>query len=177
MSASLRILAPALAVTVALTGCGMADNLVEGAVEEAVERGVEGATGADVEAGEDGFSVKTEDGEFTVGGDGSLPEGFPEGEVPLVDGEIIQTARVAESGSEGYSVAMQVSGTIEEVHADALAKLEGAGFTSAGEVDMGEMKSTTLEGTGSVGGIVLGVMSSSDEGTVSVSYTVTMATE
>ncbi|MFW7413713.1 hypothetical protein [Demequina sp. SO4-18] len=177
MNTMLRILAPVAAAGLVLSGCGAAENLVEGAMEEAVERGIEGATGADVEAGEDGFSVKTEDGEFSVGGDGSLPEGFPEGDVPLVDGEIIQTAKVSDSGSDGYSVTMQVGGTIEEVHADALAKLEGAGFASAGEVDMGEMKSSTLEGAGSVGGVVLGVMGGSEDGVVSVSYTVTMATE
>ncbi|MFW2513075.1 hypothetical protein ACNI3K_04795 [Demequina sp. SO4-13] len=177
MNTTLRMLAPIAAATLVLGGCGAAENLVEGAMEEAVEKGVEGATGADVEGSEDGFSVKTDEGEFTVGGDGSLPEGFPEGDVPLVDGEIIQTAKVSDGGSDGYAVTMQVGGTIEDVHADALAKLEGAGFTSAGEVDMDEMKSSTLEGAGSVGGVVLGVMGGSEDGMVSVSYTVTMATE
>lgn len=177
MNTSLRILAPAVAATLALAGCGVADNLVEGAVEEAVESGIEGASGADLEMDDDGFSVKTEDGEFTVGGDGSLPDGFPEGEVPLVDGEIVQTARVSDESSDGFSVAIQAEGTIDDVHADALAQLEGAGFTVGTDSDLGEMKSTTLEGTGAVGGVVLGTIADSDDGTVMVSYIVTMATE
>lgn len=175
MNTTLRILAPAVAAAFVLGGCGLAENAVEGVVEEAVEKGVEGATGADVEAGEDGFTVKTEDGEFSMGTDGSLPEGFPQAEVPMVEGTILQTAKVAEGTSDGYHVSMDAAGELGDVYADALALLEGAGYAIGGEVDMGEMKSATLEGDGAVAGVTLGVMPGSEDGKSTVSYTVAMA--
>ncbi|MDN4480963.1 hypothetical protein [Demequina muriae] len=177
MNTMLRILAPVTAASLVLAGCGAADNLVESAMEEAVEKGVEGATGADVEAGEDGFSVTTEDGEFTVGGDGSLPEGFPEAEVPLVDGEIGQTARVNDGDADAFAVSINATGSVEEVHAEALGLLESAGFTVSAEVDMGGMKSATLESEGSVDAVTLGVLEGSDESMSTVNYTVVMARE
>lgn len=175
MTSTLRILTPVLAVSLLLAGCGAADNLVENAMEEAVEQGIEGATGAEVESGDDGFSVKTEDGEFSIGSDGSLPEGFPEGDVPMVDGTIMQTAKVNEGDADGFLVSMSVEGAVADVHAEALALLESAGFTVAADVDMGGMRSATLEGSGAVEAVTLGVLESSEDGTSTVSYTVAMA--
>ena len=158
-----------------LTGCSAADNLIENAVGEAVEQGVESATGAEVESGEDGFSVTTEDGEFSIGSDGTLPEGFPEAEVPVVEGDIIQTAKVADGTADGYLVTVSVEGALDDVHADALGRLEGAGFTVAADVDLEEMRSTSLEGAGDVEAVTLGVIANSGDGTCTVSYTVAMA--
>jgi hypothetical protein len=90
------VLASALAV--ALTGCGSAvENIVEGNVERAIEN--ELGESADVEIGEDSFSVDTEDGSITAGA-GSVPDDFPT-DVPLVDGEVAFAQRL--ESDDGFS--------------------------------------------------------------------------
>ena len=107
-AAALAALAAAL-----LTGCF--SNPVEDLVNQGVEDAVEGATGGDVSL------------------DGELPAGFPES-IPLVDGEIAFGAGAG--GEEGWIVI--VTSTAADPVADAVAELEGAGFT----------KDTELSGAG-----------------------------
>ncbi len=171
----LRVLTPAVVAAFVLSGCGLAENAVEGAVEQAVERGVEEATGADLETTDDGFTMKTEDGEFTMGSDGSLPDGFPENEVPLVDGDIIQTAKVADGTQDAFHVTVDSPGDFDTVGDKAMELLEGAGYTVAGEVNVEGMRSASLEGSGNVAAVTVGVMEGYEEGQTSVSYTVVMA--
>jgi hypothetical protein len=85
-----------------LTGCNPVD-----AVQQGVEEAIEGATGGDVSLGE-------------------LPEGFPES-VPLIEGDIGVGAGGAAGGEEGWVVT--VTSDAADPMADAVAALEGAGFT------------------------------------------------
>jgi hypothetical protein len=96
------VLASGLAV--ALTGCGNAvENIVEGNVERAIEN--ELGESADVEIGEDSFSVDTEDGSITAGA-GSVPEDFPT-DVPLPEGEVAFAQRL--ESEDGFSWSLIVT--------------------------------------------------------------------
>lgn len=158
-----------------LASCSPGD-LLESAVEKGVEKGVEAATGADIDIDEDGgnMSIKTEDGEMSFGTGAELPETFPESEVPLVDGEIMTSMRIKDETSDGYSVSIVVEGTIADVNAEAVELLEGAGFESTSESDMGEMRTAGFEGSGDVAGVLVTSMADLEEGTVIVGYIVTM---
>ena len=95
-----------------LTGCF--SNPVEDLVNQGVEDAVEGATGGDVSLG------------------GELPADFPVS-IPLVEGEIGFAAGAG--GEEGWIVA--VNSSSGDPVADAVAELEGAGFTESTELSGG----------------------------------------
>ena len=96
-----------------LTGCF--SNPVEDLVNQGVEEAVEGATGGDVSLG------------------GELPADFP-ATIPLIEGEIGFGAGTG--GEEGWIVA--VNSTAADPVADAVAELEGAGFTKSTELSGGD---------------------------------------
>lgn len=62
----------------------------------------------------------------TVGGSG-LPAGFPVGEVPVVDGDVVAALG---SAGEGWSVTVQVAGDARAVLDDAVSRLAAAGFVA-----------------------------------------------
>ena len=95
-----------------LTACNPVD-----AVQQGVEDAVEGATGGDVSLGE-------------------LPEGFPES-VPVIEGEIGVGAGGGSTGADGWVVA--VTSDAADPMADAVAALEGAGFTKDPSIATGGM--------------------------------------
>lgn len=96
------VLASVVAVTI--TGCGNAvENIVEGNVERAIED--ELGESADVEIGEDSFSVDTEDGSITAGA-GSVPEDFPT-DVPLPEGDVAFAQRL--ESADGFSWSLIVT--------------------------------------------------------------------
>ncbi len=88
----------------------------------------------DVSIDEDDGKVTYEDDEgnsFTTAAE--LPEGFPEDEIPLVDGEIIQGVSVDQGSSKGYTISIDVEGDVSETYAEAKKLLERAGFASQSE--------------------------------------------
>ncbi|QAY73567.1 hypothetical protein ET445_09670 [Agromyces protaetiae] len=108
----LTVLAGAAVTTTLLTGCfgNPIGDLVSGGAEKAIED----ATGGDVSLG------------------GDLPEGFPKDEVPLVDGEILFAAGNDAEGETGWLVTVKATGA--DPVADAVAKLEAAGYTEPTDV-------------------------------------------
>ncbi|MBU2076230.1 MAG: hypothetical protein KJ938_17505 [Actinobacteria bacterium] len=127
-----RLLAVPLLVALAVTasGCG-ADTLAERATEKAAEKALEDAAAEgveiDLDAGEGGISVETDDGSFTSGL-GSLPAGFPE-DVPVVGGEILNGASSQQDGTTAYIVTVMVQGAAQEAMAEAISALEDAGYS------------------------------------------------
>ena len=84
----------------------IAEKVTEEAVEKAIEESIEGEEGgeADVEIDEEGISIKTDEGEMTIGTGAELPDGFP-GVVPVYpDMEIITSWRSVDDGKENFSV-------------------------------------------------------------------------
>lgn len=168
------------AATAALAALGLAScspgDLLESAVESAVEKGIESATGAefDMDTDSGSFSIETEDGSFSIGTGGDLPDGFPEDAVPLADGEIVQSTKVSEEDSDGYMVTMSVQGSLDDVFDKTDAQMKAAGYTEVGVTDMGEIRSVAYEGTAGVDNVAVSFISDGDNGIVQVSYIVTV---
>ncbi len=80
----LLVAVPTALMAVSLVGCGLAEDAVKNKVEDAAKsEGVD----LDLDDLEDGqIDIEGTDGGASVG---KLPKGFPEDEVPLVDGEIL----------------------------------------------------------------------------------------
>lgn len=121
-----RLVVAALAALLsvgALSGCG--EKATEKAAEKQIEKAAE-ANGEDVNVDINGdeVSIDSSDGSVVIG-TGDLPEGFPEDEVPLVDGEILVGTS---SEGDGYMVSIKVDGDPGTAMDEALSLLEGAGF-------------------------------------------------
>ncbi|UOE45631.1 hypothetical protein [Agromyces larvae] len=133
--------AVAAVLAVGLTGCvNPFERMMQQGVEDAVEGAVEGATGGDVALGE-------------------LPEGFPESEIPLIDGEIVFAAGAPSEGEEGWLVT--IKSTAADPLAEAIAELEAAGFTADPNLDGVDLQGMALRTNGTwtvwVGGDTDGV--------------------
>lgn len=118
------------------SGCSQAaDEATEKSVEKQIEKeAAKNGEDVDIDIDDDEVSVESSDGTLTVGKD-QLPEGFPESEIPLVDGEI----KLAIAVEDGWSVAVAVDGSAAEAAKEAVAKLKGAGFTAEDGISMESM--------------------------------------
>ncbi|MGX5681533.1 hypothetical protein [Schumannella luteola] len=134
-------LALAVAIAPALTGC----------FGNPVESIIEGATG----------------GQVDLGGT-TLPDGYPEAEVPIIDGEIVFGGSIGDASGAIYNVTVKVSG--ESAIDDIKAQLEGAGFTT--QVGGDTTGGATYIGNTDAWGVLVVVSDSGDNGWVA-NYTVT----
>lgn len=118
----------ALAVGLALgtTACG-SDEIADKLTEKAIEGAASGDADVDIDSDSGEMRIDTSDGTITSGGE--LPEDFPEDEVPLVEGELLQAIFVDEPDSTGYLVHLQHDAPTDEAVAEAVGLLEGAGFS------------------------------------------------
>jgi len=115
-----------------------------------------------VDGNGDSATIKTDDGEITVGK--GLPDGFPKDEVPVVDGKIIGGSKGTAGGPYAWSVVLQADGDAADVFADVKSELEGAGFTGGQAMDMGEVH--TGQFTSSQWGVSVNVAKTGDAVTV-----------
>jgi len=115
-------IAAALAASPLLVGCGVADNVVNGVMDEAQNRADEALSEAQKQAGD---AVSEALGGAGISTDGQLPPGFPADEIPVV-GEVKGGA----SGPDGSGWGV-VSTLTSDDFASAQAALEGAGFVSS----------------------------------------------
>lgn len=132
-----------LACAAALTACGI-DQLAEEGLERAIEEGASGEVDVDFDD-EGGISVDSSDGSFQVGSR-ELPEGFPADEVPMIDGEILASSRIAENDEEVWSVTLLAGSSVDDAFTEARDGLTGAGFEETHAVDTNAYRSATLEG-------------------------------
>ncbi|QYJ03412.1 hypothetical protein KUV85_13895 [Nocardioides panacisoli] len=166
-----RLALVAAVLGLAVSGCGLDQLAQEGAeraVEEAVEQGASGDVDIDID-GEDGFRIEGEDGSFEVGAT-DLPDDFPSDLVPLVDGELIASARVTEGETTNWSANFQVPTEAGDAFAGALAALESAGYEAAQTTQSGTYNTALLEGNGLQ--VVLGALPDSSSGGSLVTYQV-----
>lgn len=93
-----------------LSGCGVADRIVENATEKAVGNLVEQATGVSVDEDEGTVTIKGKDGEQVEisGTEGKLAEGFP---LPLYDGaKVNSSGRMSVNGKTSYTAEIAFGG-------------------------------------------------------------------
>jgi hypothetical protein len=89
-----------------VSGCfNLGQKVAEKVTEKAVEKAIESEGGeAEVDIGEEGVSIKTDEGEMTIGGGAELPEGFPK-VVPVYPGmEISSSWKSVDDGKDHFSV-------------------------------------------------------------------------
>ena len=154
--------ASAIAFTLAVTGCGAAeDEVAEQLTEEAIEQAGDG-TEVDIE-GED-VTLTDENGDTSsIGTD--LPDDFPVDDVPLLDGTIVSATGVA---GESYMVMMDVDGEPGALHEEAVGMLTDAGYTNDTEMTDDGYYATTMTKEG----FSVGVTSVAGESATSVQYVV-----
>ncbi len=122
----------ALVMTSALTACG----------GDSVEIPTGDGGSVKVDSKDDGgFKVDSEDGSL-VGGSGSLPEGYPTDEAPVVPGDVLSGIAIDTADQKGFTVAITPSG--KEDLDSAVALLTAKGFTIDGTFDMGISKTAQL---------------------------------
>ena len=156
--------APALALVLAVSGCGAGDEIGEKLTEKAVEEAAGGD--ADVDIDDEGLTVTDEDGDTTsIGTD--LPEDFPVDDVPLLEGTILASTAV---DGASYTVTLEVEGTPEEIQEEALAVLTEAGFTSDSEMNSEGFFSSSLTKEG----FEVSVTSLDNAGTTNLQYIVSV---
>ena len=123
-----------LAVAVLTSACG-GDSASENAAEKLAERTLEDASGGDVDVDVDGDQVTIESSEGTItAGTGEVPESFPD-DITLPEGTIL-SAIDAPSGSV---VTLEVDDALAAFD-DAVADLEGAGWTREQLTEAGETR-------------------------------------
>lgn len=123
-----------------------------------------------VDSDGDGVKVETDDGEATFGS-GSLPEDFPEDDVPIIEGTIAGGAKNASDGLTTWSVIIQADGDVDSVLAEVTEKLEDAGYTSENSGNYGGSAAAQFDGKYTVGVSVTGA-----DGKIVVSYVVSPPT-
>lgn len=160
MTTKVRTMA-AIALLVAglgLAGCGSDEKTVT-------------VNGDKVTVDRDGDGVKIEsDVGSSEFGTGSLPEDFPEADVPVVDGTIAGGAKNDTGGMTTWTVIVQTEGGVDAVLAEVTAKLEDAGFTSETSGNYGGSAAAQFTGKYTVGVSVTGT-----DDQITVSYVVTPA--
>lgn len=169
-----RVLGVSAVLGLTLTGCGLdqlAEEGAERAAEEAIEQGGNGEVDIDVD-GEDGFKVESSDGSFEVGST-SMPDDFPTDSVPLVEGELVNTARMTEGEDTTWSVTLRVDQAPGEAYAAARGALESAGFTANQTTESDSYSNAVMEGNGFT--VMVSSVPDSSEGGGVVSYQVSTA--
>jgi len=89
-----------------VSGCfNLGQKVAEKITEEAVEKAIESEGGeAEVDIGEEGVSIKTDEGEMTYGGGAELPEGFPKVVPVYPDMQIVSSWKATDDEKESFSV-------------------------------------------------------------------------
>lgn len=111
-------------------------------------------------------------GQVDVGGSGSKPSDFPSN-IPLVDGKIIAGAGLGSGAEKIWNVTVEVTGS--NPLPGIKSELEGAGFSTEGNLDLSGEEGGTLFLTDDTFGIAVVVGKSDANWTVN--YTVTPTAE
>lgn len=133
----------ALVITPTLSGC----------FGNPVEQIIEGATGTDVDLG-----------------GGSLPDGYPASEVPVVDGEIVYSLKVGAGQEQVFNVTVETGADPTD---QVKSQLTSAGFSEDQLVVAETSEGSTFTGTNDRWGVV--VLIGQIDGKWTVNYTVTAA--
>ncbi len=130
MKRTLTIMIAGLAAVFALGACGAASNTVSNGAKKAVED----ATGCKVNGSDKSTKVeckgKNGKGSFSVGEGATLPDGFPESDVPMPDGKIVSAISSEINGKPAYIITVKVDGSVGTVADDYKQTLEDKGFTA-----------------------------------------------
>jgi len=139
-----------ISTAVTLLFAGGCFNAGQRIAEGAMERAIEDESGADVDISGDSVTVKTDEGETTIGGGAEIPEGYPEGEVPVYpDMTITSSQKITQDGKTNYMISAETADTGEEIASWYKGKLAGWNvdneYTSEGDGLRNTMVSITSD--------------------------------
>ena len=87
-----------------VVGAGACGKVSDKVGEKVAEKSIEGATGADVDASDDGVTIKTKDGEFSSKATKELPEEWPSDILPVADGFEIENVTETKTADGTMSI-------------------------------------------------------------------------
>ncbi len=159
-----------LAGALLLTGCGGGDDgTAEASGNGSGPGSGSGSSSTNGSSGDEPTSNDSGDGSDQPQVDlGSLPDGFPEDDVPLTDGQII-TAVGMPGDNGGFGVTLAVGGSFEDAFDDAIGELEDSGFTVKRRDKLGEFDAAQLESAD----YLVVVSGGESNGQAALTYTVT----
>lgn len=126
-----KALAITLAISLALlmlfplSGCKVGPRAAERYAEEAMQRAIGDEGEVTVDSGGEQVTIKTDEGETTIGQTTSLPDGFPD-IIPVYPNIVITTSsKSTYDGKVSFSVAAESSDSFEDVSGWYMSQLEG----------------------------------------------------
>lgn len=87
-----------------VVGAGACGKVSDKVGEKVAEKSIEGATGADVDASDDGVTIKTKDGEYSSKATKELPKGWPSDILPVADGFAIENVTETKTAEGAMSI-------------------------------------------------------------------------
>lgn len=114
-----------------LAGCG-ADGVAERVAERAAEQEADGKVDVDVDG--DDVTITTDEGSFASTSE--LPQGFPSGDVPLIDGKVTLGMDAA---GQGYTVVIEADTTADNGLSRIANDLTQAGFSERNDASIADI--------------------------------------
>lgn len=148
-----------------VSGCfNLGQKVVEKITEEVIEKAIESEGGeAEVEIGEEGVSIKTDEGEVTIGGDAELPEGFPKVVPVYPDMQLSTTWKSVDDGKDYFSVSGISSNPGKEVFDWYKSKLSGWDIEGEFVAESGGESTFTISANDGTYYLSVMIMESEDE--------------
>lgn len=108
-----------------LSGCKVGPRAAERYAEETLQRAIGDEGEVTIDSGGEQVTIKTDEGETTIGQSASLPDGFPD-EIPVYPNiKITTSTRSTNNGKVSFSVAAESSDSFEDVSSWYMNQLEG----------------------------------------------------
>jgi hypothetical protein len=108
--------------------------------EKSIEKSTNGQ--ADVDLSNESVKINTNEGTFAVGGEISLPSGFPS-DVHVIDGTIKSAVTIKEN--ESYTITVETTKSISQAKSDYETELKADGWTINATVDLTNASSLSAE--------------------------------
>jgi len=167
--ATIVVLSAVLVTLFFINGC-FGQKVAEEITEEAIEKAIEEESGGDIEVdlSEEEMTIKSDEGEMTIGTGAELPDDFPK-EVPVYpDMEIVTSVKSTEGGRDFFSISGATSDPGDKVFNWYKDKMSGWEITGEFTTDMGDDgKSYTISGNDGKYNITVMILED-DEGTTIV---------
>jgi flavodoxin len=92
-------------------GCNPGEKIAEEITERAIEQG----SGADVDISEDEMTIKTDEGETTIGSGTELPDDFPSAVPVYPDMQILNSSKVTQDGKAAFTIGAETTDSHDKV--------------------------------------------------------------
>ena len=164
--AIIAVIVPMLLVLVLASGC-FGQNIAEKIAEEAIEKAIESDSGenVDIDFDDDEITIKSDDGEVSIGMGSDLPDNFPDNVPVYPDMEIISSWSVTEDDKDSYSINGLTEDAGDDVFAWYKESLSGWEIENEFSASGDDVKTSSLSAKSGGLVVVIMVVETEDEGT------------